>query len=187
MPGNYKPVVVFPFPFDRARAARIQLEPFVCVHCYGMSVKVILELVSGSGDKSFVYERIAAEENITQENVKDGFMSAPFIEVMEGFYFNKTDIPILIPVCALLLKIYFRPIIDAFDIDLSAYINDIEYLREDVGFKSKAINNVPITQTNKSSYKTEAISTPYSNNGNDQKETKASCRQIIQSIQKKKK
>lgn len=185
MPGNYKASVIFPFDFDGAKNARIQIEPFVCAYCYGMTVKVIMELVGSCGKKKFNYERVAIEESVTQENIRDGFMSAPFIEVMEGFYYNKTDVNVLVPVCAMILKMYFRDILDNFKINIDQFIIDVEYIREEIGFKTKVADNVSNNQTNKSSYKkTEAIS-PYSNTGNDKEKDKLSCKEIIQAIQRK--
>ena len=104
MPGNYKLIVTFPFVCEDARAARVQLEPFACVRCYGIIVKVIFELVGGNGDNRYIYERIAYEQAITQESISDGFMAEAFVEAMEAFYFCKIDRDVLIPVCALMLK-----------------------------------------------------------------------------------
>lgn len=187
MPGNFKNIIVFPFEFDGARSSRIQLEPFVCVNCYGISIKIILELVGGSGDNTFYYERVAYEDSLTQENIRDGFMASPFIETMEAFYYNKTDVNVLVPVCALLLRVYFDDLLKAFNINLDSFVSDIEYVKEDIGFKSKVNYNVSNNKTNKSSYKKETTITPFGNKGNDKEEDCPTCKQILKSICQKSK
>lgn len=187
MPGNFKSIVTFPFDFDKAKSARIQIEPFVCVHCYGISVKVILELTGGTGNNAFNFERVAYEDALTQENIKDGFMSAPFIEVMEGFYYNKTEPNVLLPVCAMLLRIYFSELLEAFNISLDQYIVDVEYNKEALGFRARENDNVSNKQTNKPSYKEESTVSPYGAKWNDEEENTITCKQILKSLCQKSK
>jgi hypothetical protein len=187
MPGNFKTVVVFPFEFDGAKSARIQIEPFVCVHCYGISVKVILELTSGSGNNTYTFERVAHDDALTQENIRDGFMSAPFVEVMEGFYYNKTEANVLVPVCAMLMKIYFSDLLDAFGVNLDGYVMEVEYAKEALGFKAKANDNVSNKPANKSNYKEEPAVSPYSSRGDDEAKNKVTCKQIVKSLCQKSK
>lgn len=182
MPGNFKSIVVFPFEFENARSARVQIEPFVCSQCYGMLFKVILELTGGTGNNTFIYERVAFEDALTQENIKDGFMSAPFVEVMEGFYFNKTESTVLVPVCAMILRVYYEELLSAFKINLDSYIIDVEYAKEELGFKSKATDNVSNSKTNKSSYKESSASITYIDKGDDKEKDPSNCRQIIKSL-----
>jgi hypothetical protein len=185
MPGSLIPTIVFPFFFKAAKSSRIQIEPFVCVYCYGLKVKLILELTGGSGKNVFLYERTVFEETITQENIKDGFMSEAFIEGMEGFYFNKTDSNILVPLMAMLLKTYFREILDSFEISLEDYILDVEYEKEELGFKSKAHSNVSFNKSNKPNNPEKESISLLGHRQTDKPEVKLACRQILQSIYKK--
>jgi hypothetical protein len=183
MPGNYKTTVVFPFYFQGAKSARVQLEPFVCTRSYGIAIKVILELTSGAGDNKFSYERIAFEDAITQEDILDGFMSSPFIEVMEGFYFGKTEREILVPVCAILLNMYFKDILKLFHIDLEEYVSEVEYKIDPIGFNHKEkINGYSKTSSsNRKSETSPLYKSPTIIEDGDRQD----CKEILRSIQKK--
>jgi hypothetical protein len=187
MAGNYKLFVTFPFQFDGAKSSRIQLEPFASVRCYGLVVKVILELTCGSGESSYNVERVVYEEAITQENIQDGFMSSPFIETMEAFYFCKVDKEVLVPVCAMILKRYFADILEAFGIYLDDYIIDIEYQNEEIGFKRSGASNVSNNQTNRSIYSKTQTVEDAGNGGDDQEEARISCKEIVQGLKEKSK
>lgn len=184
MPGNCKLYVSFPFFFDGAKTARIQLEPFASIRCYGLIVKVVLELTCGSGNNAYNIERVAYEEAITQENIQDGFMSAPFIETMEAFYFCKADKEVLVPVCAMLLKRYFPDVLYMFNINLDEYVIDIEYRTEEIGFKKSGESNVSYHNTNKEFYKKSPNVESQLLEGIDKEKTTLSCKEIIQSLKK---
>jgi hypothetical protein len=184
MPGNYKSLVVFPFSFPGSKSSRIQIEPFACVYCYGVSVKLILELTGGSGINKFVYERTIFDECITQEDITDGFMEVPFIEAIEGFYFNRVETNILIPVCAMLLKIYFSEVLESFNINLDSYIVDVNRVQEDIGFKSR-IKNVSDCISTQNNYKGSANTSTGFLTGNVQIQNKSSSKQIIRSFSRK--
>ena len=184
MPGNFKPCIIFPFDFHGAKSARIQIEPFASLQCYGVIIKIILELTGGAGDNSFTYERTAMERYLLQENINDGFMSAPFIEVMEGFYYNKTEVHILIPVCAMLMKLYCDDVLDGFGINLDSYIVDIGNFKGDIGFKSK-VNDVSNNAADQQSYQQSNTISSRCLQGNDEEKALLDCKQVIRSLQKK--
>lgn len=187
MPGNFKSCVIFPFEFEKALSARIQLEPFVCIYCYGISIKIILELTSGEGDKKFTYERVAYEDTITQENIRDGFMAQPFIEVMEGFYYNKTEREILVPVCALLLKTYVPDLLESFNINLDSYIIDVEYKVDSIGFNHSEIYNDTKHKNNIEANRSKENTIVYRHPNDNQKESTKNCKQILQNLYPKNK
>jgi hypothetical protein len=187
MAGFCKQYVIFPFYFDGARNARIQIEPFASIRCYGLLVKIILELTLGTGANKYYVERIVYEEALIQENIQDGFMAQPFMETMEAFYYNKTDKEVLVPVCAMILKGYFSDVLNAFQISLDEYVIDIEYKTEEIGFKQRGVSHVSHQTTNKSIYKTEKVAETEMFENNNQEENRISCKDIVQLLKEKNK
>ena len=134
MAGAFYPVIRFPFKVEKARQAWLHLEPIATVYGYGILFKIVLELVGGTGNNKFLYERTIEEFAFTQNGVKDCDMAEAFVEFIEQLYFNKIPREFAVPLAAMFVRIHIPEILVNYGIDLSEYITEVEFEKKEVGF-----------------------------------------------------
>jgi len=126
MSGRFIPTVRFPIYVEDCKSARVQVEPIFCQAGYGVEIKVILVLTKGTDRSKYEYERLIASEIITQSTLPDGSFYETAFEYFEGFYYNKISQDVVVPLTAMILKVYFSDLIERCALDLSDYFLDIE-------------------------------------------------------------
>ena len=126
MSGRFIPSVRFPIYVEDCKDARIQVEPIFCQGGYGLLVKVILTLVGGTGDNAYEYERIVRQEVITQASLPENTFYETSFEFMEGFYYNKVSQDVVVPLVAMVLRVYMSDLVELCQLDLSGYFLDLE-------------------------------------------------------------
>ena len=126
MSGFFIPSVRFPLYLEGCKSARIQVEPILCPYGYGVEIKLILVLTGGTGKNSYEYERVAETYVLTQETLPQCHFYETAYEYFEGFYYNKISQDVVVPLTAMLLKVYLPDIVEQCGLDLSIYFLDFD-------------------------------------------------------------
>lgn len=135
MSGRFHPRITFPIYVDRARCGRFQLEPFFSNLGYGINVQVILQLIGGTGENRYAYERVCETEGMVDSQIKEDRLWETFSDFFEGFYHNKVNQDVAVPIAALLLNTHFKPMVDKYHLDLSEYVTEIIVEKRHMGFE----------------------------------------------------
>lgn len=126
MSGHFIPSVRFPLYWKACKSSRIQIEPIMCPYGYGIVLKVIMVLTTGTGEEAYEFEKVVTELYLTQETLPQNSFYETAFEYFEGFYYNKIAQDVVVPLTAMILKIYFPDLIEQCGLDLSNYFLDFD-------------------------------------------------------------
>jgi hypothetical protein len=129
--GRYIPRIIYPLSLENCYNSYVEIEPFSCVHNFGIRVRVISERITGLDENRTTYAKVIYENYITQSCLLDeNYFTENFVDLMEAFYYNKCESQIAIPLFAILMRIYFPELIVEYGLDVSDYIGEVEYEEE---------------------------------------------------------
>jgi len=137
MSGKFLPIIVFPFFAPNIRNGNLEMKPILSEKGFGVHIILKVELVGGTGENRYKYDRILEEYVIFQSDIIDGEYAELIIEFIEGLYYNRITSDVAVPFAALLLYTHLTHLIEEYNLDISDQI----FLgrcktRKQIGFQS---------------------------------------------------
>jgi hypothetical protein len=82
-------------------------------------------MTGGTGDKKYEYDRCVSSEILAETTLPEGGYYERVYDSFEGFYYNKIPQDVIVPLVAMILKLYFTETVERCQLDLSGYFLDI--------------------------------------------------------------